>query len=406
MATDIGIWMKLKNDKPSARSKNNKEYQEIHRVVPVEFWFSQTNRSTTITYDFDISSELFRTNHQINLLGTKRTTKKKYICGIQKKIGNRFQELDISKLFCLDHKNLIQFYNVYEDELAIKLILSHPPNLHDLLDYIVDIEIYSEQFICKLFRQLIDALEYLHHYDIFSLNLRPESFMIDGNRKLIINDWYTSTINRSLINYQFLNKDNGFATPELLRNEKIGKSDDIWNSGIILYILICGFEPFTILNDKEETFERILQIILQFPEITWNDATEASKNLIQKCLCLETDRISLSQIKNHIWMRKAPTKIIRTKSLPVHIHMEFEGNTLHLANAQVLLKKYRNHRKIKCESMTVEYCDYLVESLRKESQLETELRQENSGVTSTNDNNLEHNSNSKENQTDFLEEDK
>lgn len=63
----------------------------------------------------------------------------------------------------------------------------------------------------------------------------------------------------------------------------------MWASGIILYILLCGFPPFVSPdNEQEPLFDAILSGVYEFPEPYWNDIGQEVRDLIANMLQLGT----------------------------------------------------------------------------------------------------------------------
>lgn len=54
----------------------------------------------------------------------------------------------------------------------------------------------------------------------------------------------------------------------------------MWSSGVIMYILLCGYPPF--YNDNEaKLFEAIMAGHFEFHSPFWDDISEDAKDLIR-----------------------------------------------------------------------------------------------------------------------------
>lgn len=59
---------------------------------------------------------------------------------------------------------------------------------------------------------------------------------------------------------------------------RYGTQVDVWAAGVIMYILVCGFPPFSSAkNDQEELFDAILSGKFDFPSPYWDDISEEAK---------------------------------------------------------------------------------------------------------------------------------
>jgi len=79
---------------------------------------------------------------------------------------------------------------------------------------------------------------------------------------------------------------------------------DVWAAGVILYILLCGFPPFSSAkNGQEELFSRILVGKFSFRSPYWDDISEMAKNLVASMLqptpCL---RFTAEDVLDHPWL--------------------------------------------------------------------------------------------------------
>lgn len=91
-----------------------------------------------------------------------------------------------------------------------------------------------------------------------------------------------------------------YAAPEMIAGKKYkGLETDIWSSGIILFAMICGYLPF---EDKStpKLYEKILKGEFSIPS---HVSTEA-KDLLRRLLTVDPrKRITISEIKEHIWLK-------------------------------------------------------------------------------------------------------
>jgi len=132
------------------------------------------------------------------------------------------------------------------------------------------------------------------------------------------------------------------------------KRCDLWSLGIIAYILLCGYLPFSGRCGKdcgwedrgEECFEcqhQLFQSIksgnLIFPEEHWSGVSEGAKDLITKLLVRDaSQRLEASSILNHPWI---------TSNTGEEINKEEQGSgnvATDLETPQVLRKKSRQEK--------------------------------------------------------------
>jgi calcium-dependent protein kinase len=90
-------------------------------------------------------------------------------------------------------------------------------------------------------------------------------------------------------------------SPEIIKGS-YSELCDVWACGIILYILLCGYPPFSGVNDKE-IYNNIKECKLEFPQNEWKKISKNAKELIKKIICPEKNRINASQILHDKWFK-------------------------------------------------------------------------------------------------------
>jgi serine/threonine protein kinase len=209
--------------------------------------------------------------------------------------------------------------NLIEKEILLMKELFHP----NIIKFIEKIKIESNTFIImeyfkgktllnfirnqrkkklneiqskRILFQLISALNYLHKNNICHRNLNLNNILIDEkfNIKIIDLGFLNEKINLNL-NDENLN----FFPPEILNIQDYNNfSSDIWNIGIILYFILCGYLPFNNKN-KSELIDNINNANFFLPQ----NLSFGVKELIKKMICVNPiSRISMNNILRNDWL--------------------------------------------------------------------------------------------------------
>ena len=206
-------------------------------------------------------------------------------------------ETEIKILKSLHHKNIIQLYSIIQTQKKLFLIMEYA-NGKELFDYIIKEKKLKEEEACKFYQQIINGIEYLHKLRIVHRDLKPENLLLDSNKNIKICDFNLSNFyNKN----ELLKTQCGspcYAAPEMIKGKKYkGIKIDIWSSGIILFVMLCGFLPF---NDEKNDilYKKIVKGEFFLPKFLSQNA----KDLISKILSVDPDlRINIIDIKKHSW---------------------------------------------------------------------------------------------------------
>ena len=167
------------------------------------------------------------------------------------KIQNLNDIIKEVKFSQLKHKNIIKYYEVYEDLKTISFVMELGQG-GDLFDFIVNspIEHLPLDICIDLTYQILDVLNYIHNeIGICHRDLKPENFMITIDKynhpviKLIDFGYATYIPKDGKMLYEYVGTPQ-YCSPEIISRFGYNEKTDIWSAGIILFNMITGYEPF------------------------------------------------------------------------------------------------------------------------------------------------------------------
>ncbi|XP_008464947.3 CDPK-related kinase 1-like isoform X3 [Cucumis melo] len=202
------------------------------------------------------------------------------------------------------HKNLVQFYDSYEDEENVYVVMELCEG-GELLDRILSRGgKYSEEDAKVIMVQILSVVAYCHLQGVVHRDLKPENFLFTSKDE-------TSTlkaIDFGLSDYvkpdERLNDIVGsayYVAPEVL-HRSYGTEADMWSIGVIAYILLCGSRPFW-ARTESGIFRAVLKADPNFEEAPWPslsiDAIDFVKRLLNKDY---RKRLTAAQALCHPWL--------------------------------------------------------------------------------------------------------
>jgi calcium-dependent protein kinase len=160
------------------------------------------------------------------------------------------RELEI--LMSVDHPNIVKFYEVYEDESFLHLVMELCRG-GDLLEHLCNSSVYTEATAARVLSKLMAGVNHLHHQHFAHRDLKPENFLYttegpDTEVKLV--DFGLAVKYEPGVPMKSLVGTPYFVAPEVLRG-RYSHSCDVWSLGVIFYMMLCGEPPFTGRNVTE-----------------------------------------------------------------------------------------------------------------------------------------------------------
>jgi len=215
---------------------------------------------------------------------------------------------EINVLRSLDHPNILKIYEYYSTPRKL-YIISELCNGGELFDRISKVKYFNEKVAAHILRQLLSAITFCHSNNVIHRDLKPENILIESENEkeefftIKVIDFGTSEIFRK---NKLLDKKIGtplYIAPEVLNNQYNEKCD-LWSTGVILYILLCGSPPFYGSNDNE-IYKKITSGKYSMKGVEWGEISTDAKDLIKNLLVKDyTSRYSANQALNHPWIKK------------------------------------------------------------------------------------------------------
>ena len=211
----------------------------------------------------------------------------------------------IETLKILKHRNIISLYEIYESKKYIYLVTEYLSG-KDLIEKIIQKKRFNEEEALRIFFQLLDAFTYMHKMNICHLNIRTEHILFDkNNRPKIVGFGYSSFYEKE----KMIEGAYGslcYACPEIIDEVPYNPElADVWSLGVILYVLICGYLPFSEEDDNKN------KILISSGKVDYpKEISNKLKDLLKHMLDINPKkRYTFQKIVKHPWIKPYSEKI-------------------------------------------------------------------------------------------------
>jgi len=217
-------------------------------------------------------------------------------------------ESEISILSAITHPNIIQLEEVFDFATEKYLVMEYVSG-GDLFDAIAADIKYSETVARDMIKDLANALQYLHDRMVCHRDIKPENLLVidhQNTKALKLADFGLAVAVREPL-FTVCGTPT-YVAPEILAETGYGVKVDVWAIGVIMYILLCGYPPFSSrTNNQEELFDQILSGLFEFNSPDWDDTSYPAKELISWSLVVDPlQRYSAKEILQHPWILSPP----------------------------------------------------------------------------------------------------
>ncbi|GFN76867.1 calcium/calmodulin-dependent protein kinase type 1 [Plakobranchus ocellatus] len=216
---------------------------------------------------------------------------------------------EVKILKALKHPCIIGIEDVIDTPDMLYIVLELVEG-GELFDKIISIDKYSEDTAKMLFYQMAVAIKYLHDQGITHRDLKPENILLatDELETLIkVTDFGLSKFVDAGSMMKTFCGTPSYLAPEILLTAGSGaytKAIDCWSLGVILFIMLSGYPPFSDERKDMDLPKQIMGGHYSFPKQYWGDVSETAIDLMKKMMVVDPKkRLTFDEVLSHPWLQ-------------------------------------------------------------------------------------------------------
>lgn len=213
-----------------------------------------------------------------------------------RKLGTVSSEIKILAALTLNpHPNIIGMVDFLEDDECYHIEMeAHGNPGIDLFD-LIELNPNLAESECKsIFRQIVSAVAHLHSLGIVHRDIKDENIILDGLGLPKLIDFGSAAYVRNGPFDVFVGTID-YAAPEVLSgNPYLGRPQDVWALGILLYTIVYKENPFYNVDE-------ILEGELRVPHVMSEDCLDLIKMILVRDA---NKRPTVEDISQHVWLKE------------------------------------------------------------------------------------------------------
>lgn len=248
------------------------------------------------------TAESTRAQSLANLIESRRNNSSPVTTGVKPIPYGLEREIAVMRL--LEHENIVQLFDVWENSNELYLIMEYVDG-GELFHYVESRRGLPEDETIYIFRQIVAALLYCHRLHICHRDLKPENILLNQDTltvKLI--DFGMAALQPQGRQLSTPCGSPHYAAPEVVSAKPYdGKQADVWSCGVILYVMLTGTTPYNYSPDGDirALFRDITRAkFFMPPELSFE-----AKDLIKRIFVADPKRrITMDAVWDHPLMHK------------------------------------------------------------------------------------------------------
>ncbi|KHN96321.1 checkpoint kinase 2-like protein [Metarhizium album ARSEF 1941] len=292
----------------------------VHGKARFIFRYPQSRHTSAFLQQYKIVKYLGKGHFAEVYLCIEKSTGQRYAVkiftkppGMEDKSKTEGLQQEIGVLMGVSHPNVLCLKDTFKESDQVYLVLELASE-GDLFQFIIDKKKLTEDETRKLFLQLFQGIKYLHERNIVHRDIKPENILLaDRNLHVKLADFGLAKIIGEESFTTTLCGTPSYVAPEIIadsKQRKYTKAVDIWSLGVVLYICLCGFPPFS-----EELYSRDFPFTLSqqirsgrfdYPSPYWDSVGDPALDLIDSMLIVDpARRFTVDQCLAHPWMTQS-----------------------------------------------------------------------------------------------------
>eukprot|EP01036_Dinobryon_divergens_P029898 gene29899-39068_t len=212
---------------------------------------------------------------------------------------------EVAILDKLNHPHILRQLDFFEEPDHYYIVLECLSG-GELFSRIVAKTYFNEKEARDCVKHVLKALKYCHDQNIVHRDLKPENLLLtssDEDADLKLADFgFAVQAEGDTLTDQLGTPD--YIAPDILSRKPYGKAVDMWSLGVVVFVLLGGYMPFSGAT-QAKLFRNIQLGVFEFHPAYWKDVSEEAKDLISSLIEVNPSRrLTADQALQHPWLTK------------------------------------------------------------------------------------------------------